>query len=69
MNENEDFLMSMREADIYNELLDYMEYKKTSELLINLNAGKISDFFSQFITFKIPEEEVFIENYYDDDFI
>ena len=69
MNENTDFLISMCEADIYNDLMDYMEYKERSELLINLNADKISDFFSQFITFKIPEEEVFIENYYDDDFM
>jgi hypothetical protein len=69
MNENEDFLISMCEADIYNDLLDYMEYKKHSELLMNLNAVKISDFFSQFITFKIPEDEEFIENYYDDEFM
>ena len=38
MNENE-IPYVYGEADIYNELLDYMEYKKPSELLINLNAG------------------------------
>ena len=69
MNENTDFLISMCEADIYNDLMDYMEYKERSELLINLDAGKISDFFSQFITFKIPEDEEFIENDYDDEFM
>ena len=67
MDEKEEFLISMYNADIYNDLLDYMEYKNRSELLMNLNAGDISKFFSQFLTFNIPNEEEFIENYTDDD--
>ena len=59
---NEDFIISMHEADIYNDLLDFRDYTKDSELLINLDANKICNFFSQYITFKIPEEDTFIES-------
>jgi len=68
MDENEDFLISMYQADVYDSLLDYMEYKKDSILLINLNANKISKFFDQFTTFKIPEVEDTIENDIDGDY-
>uniref|UniRef100_A0A6C0B3B5 Uncharacterized protein n=1 Tax=viral metagenome TaxID=1070528 RepID=A0A6C0B3B5_9ZZZZ len=69
MDERQEFLISMYNADIYNDLLDYMDYKNQSELLMNLNAGDISKFFSQFLTFKIPKEEEFIENDTDDEYI
>ena len=68
MDENEDFLISMYQADVYDSLLDYMEYKKYSILLINLNANKISKFFDQFTTFKITEVEDTIENDIDGDY-
>ena len=45
------------EAEIYDNLFDYMDYKKDSYLLINLDAQKILDFFSQYLSFKIDEEE------------
>lgn len=69
MNETDDFLISMYEADIYNDLLDYMEYKKDSELLINIDATKVADFFLQFISFKIPQRDDFIEDDTDYEYI
>ena len=59
---DDDFMIAMYEADIYHDMLDYMYYKKDSELLINLNATKICAFFSQYLTFKMPNDDQYIEN-------
>ena len=52
-----DYDISMYENQIYSDIYDYMDYKRKSELLINLNAIKICEFFSQYLIFDLPEKE------------